>query len=272
MAEVSKRDAQAALLNKLVGRIMRLPNDSTHADVTVFNRELDAVWARYQKLHELVMDRTGSAEVAEQTEVFNTVYDAYMAASANICRLQTLTAAAQASHKVPAAHQQPHHAIARIIVNIEHRLAERLEDLSVAIAAPQLKTLEDLYRKYQTSLVAVLTTATDSEAAKIIEQQDAISNSYLRTEALLKQVIVPDAAPPATHQVDELKVPAIQIGTFDGTPSKWESFRESFDQVFHVRESMPAVQKLQHLKGCLRGEAEELISNFSLTNDNYNAA
>lgn len=35
---------------------------------------------------------------------------------------------------------------------------------------------------------------------------------------------------------------------------------------------MPAVQKFQQLKSCLRGEAEKLITNFSLTNENYESA
>lgn len=54
--------------------------------------------------------------------------------------------------------------------------------------------------------------------------------------------------------------------------AKWESFRETFEQVIHLRTSMPPVQKLQHLKSCLRGDAAEIVSNFSLTNDNYEAA
>lgn len=276
MAEVYKRDAQAVVIDKLVRRINRLADQPSLADVTIYNRELDATWARYQKLHEMVMDRAGSAEVDEQTNIFNNVYDVYMAASATLCaHLLTFKEAAHPPGKGHASQQQPHHALGRIVVNIEHRAAERLAELSVAVAAPQLRTLEDLYSKYQTALVDAMTSAADSDAAAILEEQDEVSTSYLRTAALLKGVIAPDDPPlaqPQQQQVAALKIPAIQIGTFDGTMSKWESFRESFEHVYHVRESMPDVQKLQHLKSCLRGEAEELISNFSLTNDNYDVA
>lgn len=48
-------------------------------------------------------------------------------------------------------------------------------------------------------------------------------------------------------------------GDFDGTYSKWASFRDLFNATIHENQYLTNAQKFQHLKKSLKGEAKEAL-------------
>lgn len=70
-----------------------------------------------------------------------------------------------------------------------------------------------------------------------------------------------------------MKLPPIQIKSFDGSYENWEEFRDIFQAcVSNSNSSFSNCEKLLYLKGVLKGEPYELIKNLRSTNQNFEAA
>ena len=66
-----------------------------------------------------------------------------------------------------------------------------------------------------------------------------------------------------------VKLPSIQVPSYDGTISTWLHFRDTFDSLIIQNNMLSNVQKFDYLISSLRGEAKHLISNLQITNDNF---
>lgn len=265
MAEVTKRNAKAKIINKIVARVSAINDKTLKSDIKLCKQALDVEFLRYQELHDLVLNRAGPSEIDEQDKIFDVVYDTVYNAQIKLGRyLDEESTAPDETDENPR-----YDAIAYLLLSLEGQMQAQQPTMTVALAKTHLDNLIELHGKYQNAIIE--TVMADGEDDKLKQTQADVSFSYAKTIALLQEVIRDKTIAERQDQA-ELAVPAIQIAPFDGSPEKWESFRESFEHIFHLRRTMPAIHKLQHLKSCLRGEAEELISNFSLTNENYEAA
>ncbi|XP_063830297.1 uncharacterized protein LOC135079574 [Ostrinia nubilalis] len=66
--------------------------------------------------------------------------------------------------------------------------------------------------------------------------------------------------------------PKIDIPVFTGKYSQWPTFLDLFNETIHNNSSLSNAQKMQYLKGKLRGEAERLIQHLNISADNYETA
>lgn len=66
-----------------------------------------------------------------------------------------------------------------------------------------------------------------------------------------------------------VSTPQIDIPIFSGDYEQWISFKNLFIESIHKNKSMSQSQKMQFLKGKLRGEAEKLIQHLHISSDNY---
>lgn len=69
------------------------------------------------------------------------------------------------------------------------------------------------------------------------------------------------------HQLSKLNMP-----TFFGDPLMWETFRDRFKVAVHDVPSLSPGTMLQHLQGCLQGEAAKLVNHLPATDANYEGA
>ncbi|CAL8126482.1 unnamed protein product [Orchesella dallaii] len=76
---------------------------------------------------------------------------------------------------------------------------------------------------------------------------------------------------PAAPQPHHIKLPQMQLPTFNGRYEDWPSFEDLFTATIH-KTSLSGSQKLQYLKSCLKGDPEALIRSFTITNANYDEA
>jgi len=67
----------------------------------------------------------------------------------------------------------------------------------------------------------------------------------------------------------QYRLPRIDLPKFDGTPSKWLSFKDLFNSLVTANPTLSAVEKLQYLKTSIVGSAAHLLSNTALTADNF---
>lgn len=80
------------------------------------------------------------------------------------------------------------------------------------------------------------------------------------------------ASPQINNSSPQLKLPTINLPSFDGDYSKWHAFHDTFLALIHNNQSLTKVQKLCYLRSSLKGEASNVIQSFETTDDNYDAA
>ncbi|UYV72564.1 hypothetical protein LAZ67_9003720 [Cordylochernes scorpioides] len=66
-----------------------------------------------------------------------------------------------------------------------------------------------------------------------------------------------------------VKMPKLELPTFNGRLESWLSFKDLFFSAIGSNSQIPDIEKLQYLKGQLRGEALRLVNAFPITADNY---
>lgn len=74
------------------------------------------------------------------------------------------------------------------------------------------------------------------------------------------------------HAKPFIKLPTINLPTFEGSFTTWRSFRDSFITLIHLNEELNGVQKLAYLKSALKGEPHTLITTLDTTELNYDIA
>ncbi|KAG7295329.1 hypothetical protein JYU34_022341 [Plutella xylostella] len=67
----------------------------------------------------------------------------------------------------------------------------------------------------------------------------------------------------------EKSTPKIEIPSFNGNYSQWVSFKDLFTETIHNNPSLSNAQKMQFLKGKIKGEAERLIQHLNISSENY---
>jgi len=66
-----------------------------------------------------------------------------------------------------------------------------------------------------------------------------------------------------------VKLPTIQLPSYDGTITTWLHFRDTFDSLIIQNKMLSNVQKFQYLLSSLKGEAKQLIANLQISHDNF---
>uniref|UniRef100_A0A182ND73 Integrase_H2C2 domain-containing protein n=1 Tax=Anopheles dirus TaxID=7168 RepID=A0A182ND73_9DIPT len=69
--------------------------------------------------------------------------------------------------------------------------------------------------------------------------------------------------------VINVRLPKIELPTFDGDSTKWLTFRDRFVAMIDSSADIPSILKLQYLLSSLKGDAGMLFEHTSLTADNY---
>ncbi|XP_055543376.1 uncharacterized protein LOC129728925 [Wyeomyia smithii] len=92
------------------------------------------------------------------------------------------------------------------------------------------------------------------QASQVLEQSSSAGDSSMR------------------NGTDHVRLPQIQLQTFNGNIDEWLSFRDLFSSLIHWKEYLPEVEKFHYLKGCLQGEPKSLIDPLQITKANYQVA
>ncbi|XP_070526948.1 uncharacterized protein [Cardiocondyla obscurior] len=73
----------------------------------------------------------------------------------------------------------------------------------------------------------------------------------------------------ATEAVARRQLPRIQLPEFTGKFEEWPAFKDLFQSIISKDAILGDVEKLHYLKGCLKGEAEQMVRNIPMTSENY---
>ena len=99
--------------------------------------------------------------------------------------------------------------------------------------------------------------------------KDTLSDSSLR----LKRLQFDQASGTTAATVSAVKLPKLEVPTFDGNIMNWAAFWERFDALIHSRKGVDDAEKLTYLRQALKdGPARHVIGGLSQTAKNYGEA
>ncbi|XP_050079528.1 uncharacterized protein LOC126567342 [Anopheles maculipalpis] len=112
--------------------------------------------------------------------------------------------------------------------------------------------------------------------SSVIEDRCRKLKSFLRENQLQDEDTLNDTTGLASSTLafgrpnaPNLRLPKIELPTFDGDHTKWLSFRDRFVAMIEASAELPSIAKLQYLLSSLKGDAALPFEHTPLTSDNY---
>lgn len=142
-----------------------------------------------------------------------------------------------------------------------------------ALTVPELKCRLGILESYFTQILDAQTNieALDPNDEARCDIEDLYISTKISIEAKLGEhptnLKPVESLMPCT--VSHIKIPALELPTFNGKYSQYKNFITSFMQVIDREPRLSNVEKFNHLRNCLKGPALETINAFQITSDNY---
>lgn len=120
----------------------------------------------------------------------------------------------------------------------------------------------------------------DSSELQMNERETTESRFYeliASGQALLEHFEKKNADESLSHKsnrtsVVKLKLPPIQIPSFEGDHGNWLSFRDTYLSLIHENEEIDNINKFHYLKQYLKGSASKVIDSLAVSSNNYDTA
>jgi hypothetical protein len=120
----------------------------------------------------------------------------------------------------------------------------------------------------------------------IILQTELFEEQYYQVKARFNELLYPSpqSLPGSPKNVSEhggsiasskhfsntnIQLPTIALLRNSGDYCQWLNFRDTFESLIVHNTALSNVQKPHYLLSALKGETKQLITNFSITNDNF---
>lgn len=97
-------------------------------------------------------------------------------------------------------------------------------------------------------------------------------NSHLPKISNTSEIFNSTMSGPQCKNFSELKLPKVELPTFNGAYEEWMAFHNMFTATVHNNMSMEPIVKLQRLKAALTGDAALIVKNLELNAANYTVA
>lgn len=76
----------------------------------------------------------------------------------------------------------------------------------------------------------------------------------------------------ASVRNSQVKLPRIELPTFNGKYEDWHSFFDMFNSLIHSNREISDTQKFHYLRSSLKGDAAEIVSSLEISGSNYSDA
>ena len=127
--------------------------------------------------------------------------------------------------------------------------------------------------KLDEEVLALLTT--DDGVAKDIEESDAFKDSIYAAlvkieEHISKRTTDPTVtATPPRPVASTVKLPKLTIQPFNGEPTRWTTFWDSYSASIHENPTISNTEKFTYLRSLVQGRALESIAGLTISDANY---
>lgn len=112
--------------------------------------------------------------------------------------------------------------------------------------------------------------ATISKARKLLNAQ--VPNTQASTPFIQQSTIHTEAAQTQFNDTFTVRLPKLDLPTFNGVYHQWLNFFDSFKSLIHDKKQLINIQKLHYLRSCLKDEAAKVISSLETSDANYEVA
>ncbi|CAI6353245.1 unnamed protein product [Macrosiphum euphorbiae] len=158
----------------------------------------------------------------------------------------------------------------------DHLSAENVSRLNSDQTKVQLQLLQQAFGIYNKEFEELMSTVEDEKIDTYIEGLEEVNYIYAHTKAILLSHIIHKSEEPKTlpHESNVrqlIKLPPINLPTFNGKFKEWYSYRQ-FMSMVHDNQDIDDVHRMYYLKSSLQEQAAKVIGTLSLTVLNYKEA
>lgn len=156
---------------------------------------------------------------------------------------------------------------------------EQFDETNVIGLQIRLEKTQELWEKFETvqDKIELLQPETDDNERADFEA------SYFTTVVKAGEIIgakkdainaaIPITAPEASTTSSTItNIPKLKLPIFSGDIMEWTSFKNSFMSIISLQHNLPDLQKLQYLRGQLKGDPLQCIQALQTTAENYSVA
>ena len=111
----------------------------------------------------------------------------------------------------------------------------------------------------------------EKEIVERSEMEENIEETIFRIRKITDRRNV-DVEPSTSHKTAKVKLPKLSLTRFDGNPTHWATFWDSFHSTIDSNAELANIDKLKYLQNSLIGEAAQTIAGLQITNENYKEA
>lgn len=148
----------------------------------------------------------------------------------------------------------------------------------------RIEEVENIWKDFREIQISIENSNTCPTRGQLAEEEGVMNSSfeaYLNCKSILRghlNRLTPSTSmtPPINNNnpinppiAPNPKLTEMPIPKFDGDYENWESFRDLFVSIIHNQDNLSGSRKLQYLKASLVGEAQKLISSFTICDANY---
>ncbi|XP_045777595.1 uncharacterized protein LOC123875672 [Maniola jurtina] len=117
----------------------------------------------------------------------------------------------------------------------------------------------------------------DSEDDEQLEERECFENKYYAIIAQAECILGTESVPSIVRNecrdnhdaYQAVKLPTINLPSFDGSYEQWLEFKNTYVSLVHVSNTISIIQKFHYLKSALKGPAALVINSIEFTPDNY---
>ena len=107
----------------------------------------------------------------------------------------------------------------------------------------------------------------------VLRVEKGVFDCSLQIKKLLRTHATPSSTPSSTPDSSGVKLPKLDVPTFDGNLLNWKTFWEQFTVSVHVRSNLTDAEKLAYLRHALKdGSAKSVVEGLSRSGDHYDEA
>ncbi|KAL0821094.1 hypothetical protein ABMA28_005724 [Loxostege sticticalis] len=141
----------------------------------------------------------------------------------------------------------------------------------------RMKATASLLSEFNDVQTQIEKTVPDADLDKQLTKREQFEDSYYnvlaRAECILDSYTEVNASPSASNSnLQSIKLPTINMPTFDGVYEHWLEFRDTFISLVHNSKEISSIQKFHYLKSSLKGSAELVIDSLEFSASNYAVA
>lgn len=156
------------------------------------------------------------------------------------------------------------------------RFKRFVDNVKVPEEIPQLQLrlekIKDCWQAFEDIQSEIETLEVEGDEERV-EFEDAYFDTVARAVGVI-QASMPrvGGTEQIGHDLSPVKLPVINLPIFHGAYDEWVTFYDTFKSLIHDNVSLSGIQKFHYLRSTLRGDALQVISSLSTSEQNYDTA